>query len=140
MNNNVFIKLVSTATYEDDEPETVEFLCEGVLEKRPEGIKISYTEPSGETDGAKDELIITNPEFVTLTRSGEFNSHLLIEKNKRHTCVYETPYGSLMIGVFAQEVSAFFDGASGKIVMSYTVDSNLSVISHNTVTIDVKNI
>lgn len=140
MNNNVIIKLVSTVTYEDDTPESTEILTEGLLEKFPDGVKISYTEPCDDCEGARDEITIKTPEFVILNRSGEFNSQLLVEKNKRHTCVYETPYGALMIGIFAEEVSARFNDSGGKIVLKYAVDSNLSVISHNTVTIDVKNI
>ncbi len=140
MKNNVIVKLKASQAYEGEEAEVIEYLTEGLLEKRPDGVRLFYNEPIEGIEGIENELVILNPESVTLTRTGEFNTHLLIEKGKRHSSVYETPYGSVIIGVFADEVSAVFSENTGKINLSYTVDSNLTVLSQNTVSIEVKNI
>lgn len=140
MKNNVIVKLKASQAYEGEEAEVIEYLTEGLLEKRSDGVRLFYNEPIEGIEGIENELVILNPESVTLTRTGEFNTHLLIEKGKRHSSVYETPYGSVIIGVFADEVSAVFSENTGKINLSYTVDSNLNVLSQNTVSIEVKNI
>lgn len=140
MKNNVIVKLKASQAYEGEEEEVIEYLTEGFLEKRPEGVRLFYKEPIEGIEGIENELVILNPESVTLTRSGEFNTHFSIEKGKRHSSVYETPYGSVIIGVFADEVSAALSEKGGKISLSYTVDSNLNILSQNTVNIELKNI
>lgn len=140
MKNNAVVKLTATQMCDDEEPEVIEYLTEGLLEKRPDGLAVLFDEPAEGIKDVKNELVIINPEYVTLTRSGEFGTHLLIEKGKRHTSVYETPYGSVLIGVFADDVSAMFSEKGGTVKMSYTVDSSSAVLTQNTVTVEIKNI
>ena len=140
MKNNVVIKLLTTQIYEDEQPETLEYMTEGRLEKTPDGIKIFYDEPNGGLKDVKNEITVSTPDFVTLSREGEYTSVLSIEKGKRHNCLYDTPYGSFMMGVFASDVNACFYERDGQIDLKYTVDCNTSVVSENTVKIRVENI
>ncbi len=140
MKNKVLITLVTEQTSEESEPETLEIVTEGTLEKTPDGVLVEYDEPDEEMKGSKSSILINSPEHITMTRTGTFNSHLVIEKSVRHNCLYDTPFGSIMMGIFASEVNASFDSAGGTVKMKYTVDFNSSMVSENTVTVNVKNI
>ena len=65
-------------------------------------------------------------------------SRLVVEEGKRSTCYYNTPQGELLIGIFGESVKTELNSGGGKIHMKYTIDSNLNLISRNTVDISVK--
>ena len=140
MKNDVMIRLVSHQITEEDEPETLEVTTKGTLEKTDDGYLLTYNEVDEELKDCRTLLTVHSGNHVTMMRTGSFNSELIIEKNKRHSCHYETPFGGLMMGVFASDVNAAIKETGGRIRLKYTIDFNSSMVSENTVTITVKQI
>ncbi len=134
----VLISLVSKQSDGDGSPETLEIATEGTFKQTPEGTYIEYDEPDEGMGKSKSGILINTPEHITMTRSGDYNAQLVIEKGVRHNCLYETPYGSLIMGVFAREAEAVFTADGGKIKLSYTVDINSEFLSENDVNISIK--
>ena len=52
---------------------------------------------------------------VTMLRFGENNTQLIFEKGQRHLCCYETMYGALTVGVWADDVSVRLDDSGGEV-------------------------
>ncbi len=75
---------------------------------------------------------------VSMLRSGSAPSELVIEPGKRHVCHYDSGYGSLSLGVSADEVDSNLSESGGDITFSYTLDSGNSQISYNRVKITVR--
>ena len=74
-----------------------------------------------------------------MLRYGPAASQLIIEKGVRHLCHYETGYGSMTLGVAADEILNHLSEEGGKVTFSYTLDSDQDVVlSRNLVTITVK--
>jgi len=140
MKNNVMIKFVTVQTTDDNESDTLEINARGTLEKTKSGYIIEYNEIDEEMKGSKTTVSVDSPECITMTRSGSYNSRFVIEKNKRHSCHYETPAGSLMMGVFASSVLVNLNDNGGKVKLKYTIDFNSSMVAENTVTLTVKKI
>ena len=76
-----------------------------------------------------------------MTRTGKYNTELIIEKDRRHTCFYETPYGELMMGVYTKNMFTDMNENGGTLRFSYTIDFNNDLASENdlTVSVNVKN-
>lgn len=89
-------------------------------------------------EGTVTKLIIDGSKSVTLSRTGQYTSDLIIEKGNRHLCHYATPYGELIMGVSADYISNLLGSGGGKLSFKYDVDINSSLATRNEVFIDVK--
>ena len=135
--NNVMIKIKSTQGL-DGEKQVVEFLSEGSIKEENGKTVLSYLDNSV-IEGAeiKTVLTISGEKSITLERSGELSSKLLIEKGVRNNCFYSVPEGNLTLGIYGKEIENKLKDLSGKIKMIYTLDADMHPISENTVEITV---
>ena len=70
-------------------------------------------------------------------RSGS-STRLILEKGRRHLCLYDTGYGTLTLGVFTSELSTSLGEAGGRIDIKYTLDIDSNLSSSNEITVEVK--
>ena len=84
-------------------------------------------------------LKVESDNKVTLIRNGGQNSRLVLEKGQRHMCYYDTGYGSMMIGVFANQIKNGLTDEGGALEVSYSLDINSDLTSFNEIFIEVKN-
>ena len=74
---------------------------------------------------------------ATLLYSGSA-TRLILEEGKRHYCQYDTGYGMLTIGTYAQEIDNRLDDHGGTVHIRYTLDMNASYTSFHEITVTVK--
>ena len=88
-----------------DKPDVVELCSLGKFVKKGTSYYISYeeTEATG-FGGTTTTLKIETPPRVTMMRSTGKQTHLIIEKDKRHLCQYDTGAGCLMVGVSTGDI------------------------------------
>lgn len=125
----------------DGQTDTIDFTTDGRFGEKDGSFLISYDE--SEILGMKNVktcLYIKLDNSVILQRSGSLESRLVVEEGIRSTCFYSTPHGDLLIGIFGETVSHDLKKNGGNILMKYTVDSNLNLISRNTVNITVREV
>ena len=72
-----------------------------------------------------------------MLRSGKYNTEMIIEKDRRHTCYYMTPYGELIMGVYAKSIANGIGENGGTLKFSYTIDFNNTPASENELFITV---
>lgn len=122
-----------------DELDTIEFTTDGRFGEKNGSYYMTYDESAMlGLENVKTALYIKPGNSVILQRSGDVESRLVVEEGKRSTCYYNTPQGELLIGIFGESVKTELNSGGGKIHMKYTIDSNLNLISRNTVDISVK--
>lgn len=110
----------------------------GSLCGTPEDYLLTYTDHDGELEGCVTTLHVENGNRVTMTRTGNYQSELIMELGRRHNCHYTTPYGELMIGVFTQKVKSLMDEHGGRLEFRYTLDFNAGLAARNELVITVK--
>lgn len=136
----VLIEIKGTQILPDGEPDTTTFTTTGSLETGEKGFSLYYKE--SEMIGADN--VTTQIEIcadtVILTRSGGMESQLTIEKGRRHTCLYNTPQGDFVIGIFGESLMTEQSKTEGKIYMSYTIDVYSGLLSKNIMEIKFKEI
>lgn len=88
--------------------------------------------------GVKTTLHYKAPDTVLLKRTGSVNVKLVIEKNKRNCCRYDTGYGELLLDIIGEEIENRIDDGGGTFYMSYRIDTNNRFLSKNTIKITVK--
>jgi uncharacterized beta-barrel protein YwiB (DUF1934 family) len=65
------------------------------------------------------------------------NAVVIIEKDRRHTCFYQTPFGELMMGVYTKNIFTDMNENGGTLRFSYTIDFNNDLASENDLDISV---
>lgn len=121
---------------QDGEEYTCELTTSGSLDFRPDGFTVVYNETDEELKGCKTELKYSDG-VIVMTRSGKYNTELIIEKDRRHTCFYATPYGELMMGVYTKNMFTDMNENGGTLRFSYTIDFNNDLASENDLEIAV---
>ena len=125
-----------------DSTDTIEFTTDGRFGIKDGSYFISYEESKLlEVDGdVKTTLYIKSDDSVVMQRNGAYSSRMVIEKGVRNNCFYVTPMGELSLGIFGEKVKTNFSEKGGSINMNYTINTNLQLLSRNSVNISVKEV
>ena len=91
MEKEVIISIKGMQKYENAEPDTIELVTGGRLERDGESFTLSYQESAVTgMDGTLTTFQI-EPERVTLLRVGEYTSQMVFQEGRRHMSMYNTP-------------------------------------------------
>jgi len=89
-------------------------------------------------EGSNMQLRIAKDGMISIVRTGTFQTHLVVQKGKKHFCHYETPFGEFAVGVSAKWVRNELTDEGGKLALRYTVDANSTLLSDNEIRINVR--
>ncbi|MEG0765587.1 MAG: DUF1934 domain-containing protein [Pseudoflavonifractor sp.] len=139
MDKSVIISVSAKQSFEDAEDETVELVTEGVLACEGGGdFTLSYQE--SELTGMQGTLTTFQVEGqrITLLRMGEYNSQMVFEPGRKHLSYYNTPYGTLSIGVNTNRMQAALDEHGGQITIDYGIEVDHAMAGRNLFQIDIR--
>ncbi len=123
----------------DGETDRVEVLTAGQFIKKRDHFYIGYKEYDEENPQEwSDNLIKVENDLVTIRRKGPYGSQLMLERGRRHQCIYSTVAGDMSIGVFTKTLENRLHEKGGTLEVSYTLDFNTDLVSENRFTIKVK--
>ena len=122
MKQSVMLTIRGRQTYEDQEPEVIEPVTEGVLEQQGEEWSISYEEsPLTGLEGVTTTFQIL-PGKITLIRTGRLRSQMVFQQGVLHESLYQMEFGTLMITVCATKVSFQLSEQGGTVDLVYGID------------------
>ena len=138
MEKDVIISIKGTQKYDNADPDVIELVTEGRLEREGSSYTLSYQE--SELTGLEGTLTTfqIEPERVTLMRVGEFNSQMVFQEGRRHMSMYNTPYGAMTIGVNTRHLLAELDDKGGDIEIDYAIEIDHAIAGRNIFQIKVK--
>ena len=124
----------------DNSPVSVELVTGGSYEYCGEGSWFTYAE--SELTGMEGTQTTFKMEdgLVTLTREGSVNTQMLFQKGRRHVFLYDTPFGTMTMGVDTQRLTTHADEHGGQMDIIYAVDIDNVPLGKNTFRIDWKEI
>ena len=104
------------------------------------GIKfISYMEYDTDAPYAgRHKIIKLEPNGVATIFNPGTPTRLVLEKGKRHNCMYDTGAGLLSLGVFTQQLKHDLSPLGGELRISYTLDINTQLSSQNEILVTLK--
>ncbi len=85
-------------------PEPVEVITSGDYYKRNGKHYILYDEIMEGTSDVTKNIIKIQDGCMDVMKKGAANVHMMFEKNKKNITYYNTPFGSLMIGIDAKDI------------------------------------
>ncbi len=121
------------------ECDNIEMMTRGNFVRRGNSYYIVYkeTEATGYA-GCVTTVKVEASNKVSMLRYGPAPSQLIVEKGRRHVCIYETGYGSMNFGVAADEIDSHLSAEGGSVSFGYLIDVDGSSFSQNSVQITVK--
>ena len=124
-----------------EETDKIELMTYGSFLKKAGSYYISYkeTETIGFAGCTTTIKIAEDGSRVALLRFGRANSQLLIERERRNLCHYETEVGSLTLGVTGDGIDCNLTEKGGSAVFSYLLDADdARLVSRNTLEMTVQ--
>ena len=116
----------------DGETDKIEVLTAGNFMKRKDHYYIGYKEYDEDNpETYYNNLIKVEGDTVTINRKGPMRSQLMLQKGRRHQCIYQTIAGDLNIGVFTKILKNNLTSKGGSLEVSYTLDFNTDLVSEN---------
>ena len=139
MDDRFIIKVVGTQKIDGDS-DSIEVITTGDYRRGDNAsAHITYHEYDEENPNIKTVTTVTlDSGILSIERQGEMSSRLILEKGRRHRCLYETPAGSMMIGIFTDSIESKLEDNGGRIKASYQLDFNNNAVSYNEFNITVK--
>lgn len=109
---------------DDESNEPTEMLIEGRLLEGTDRIELVYEE--SELSGMEGSVTSvgfdrSNPGLISMMRSGTVSTALVFEENRRHICVYHTPFSDFEVCSFALRVENRLL-SEGRIELDYIIE------------------
>ena len=122
MKKKVMLSICGRQAYQDQEPEVIELVTEGVMELCNGGWEIGYDESNLTGLEGVHTTFRVEPEKVTLTRAGKLNSQMVFQQGLSHESLYQMEFGALMISVCAKRILAQLDETGGMVDLIYGIE------------------
>lgn len=151
-NENYIIRIKSYIDQFDSEGNTkeedrdhIELMTRGSLVKKGESFYITYkeTQTIGFEGCTTTIKIAEDGSRVALLRFGKVNTQLVIQRDYRNICYYETEVGPITLGVTGDGIACdLSEPAGGTVKFSYLLDADdpTALINRTTLEIQVEHI
>ncbi|SFG62278.1 Uncharacterized beta-barrel protein YwiB, DUF1934 family [Lachnospiraceae bacterium C7] len=83
-------------------------------------------------------MVKANDNIVEVTRKGVTNTHMVFEKNKKNVTYYDTPYGSIQLGVDTRKLNVVKESDRIRIELEYSLDCNYEYLYDCNLSVDIQ--
>lgn len=122
MKYDVMLSIKGIQHYEEQEPETIELVTEGVLEQTETGWSLSYEESELTGLAGVKTTFTLAPGCITLSRTGKLSSTMVFEEGVIHESLYRMEFGALLLTVCANKVCYELCPQGGTVDLSYAIE------------------
>lgn len=113
--------------------EPVEVITPGDYYKKNDKHYIIYDEVMEGFEGTTKNIIKLQEDCVDITKRGITNVHMVFEKNKKNVTCYETPFGSLMLGINAKDIRITEEENDISVDVRYALELNYEHLADCTI-------
>lgn len=128
---------LTSIQWQDGERTQTELVTKAKRTKSGKYDVISYEDTEATGFEGSVTTIKADENSACIIREGTANSVLSLELGRKHFCQYQTPYGSLQLGVLAQNIDNTIN-KDGRLYLRYTLDLNAAPLSENEIILDIQ--
>lgn len=122
MKKKVILSICGRQAYQDQDPDVIELVTEGVMEFRDSGWDICYLESDLTGLEGVTTVFRVEPGQVTLTRSGRLTSKMVFQTDVPHESLYQMDVGALLMRVCAKQILFDITPEGGFVDLVYTIE------------------
>jgi uncharacterized beta-barrel protein YwiB (DUF1934 family) len=137
MRDNVIISIKGKQVNENG-PDEMELVTEGRMICNDKGVLVSYQESELTGLQGTTTMLRINGPVVTLLREGTVNSQMVFEEGRRHLSMYETPYGSMSVGINTRRVKNTIGETGGDLEIDYAIEIDNLLAGRNLFRMNVR--
>lgn len=138
MNRDVIISVLGTEQRPDGS-DKIEFVTEGRYYKKGSKVYLKYKESEMTGFDNTTTTLKIDGDTVSMTRFGNFNSHMVFKSGEQHLSHYETPYGSFTIGIISDDVKVKMDEEKADISIKYLLEIDNATRAEHEIRLSVHN-
>lgn len=140
MTKDVLIHVKGLQSIGDDAPEEspIEIVTVGEYYFRNGSHYLRYEEMIEGFSEATINYIKINPTGVEVRKKGVTNVHMVFQEQKKNVTYYQTPYGSLQMGIAATRLDVSEEEDDLKVKVDYVLEMNEEYVADCYITIDVQ--
>lgn len=128
--NDIEVRDEETKKDNDDDLEVIHLGHYGVLNGSE---YIKFDELDEDSNVIKNTIKIAcnedGSQVVELIKKGYYSTHMIFQAGKKNTTAYETPFGSLLIGIYTKNLRIKREENRIVIKLNYSLDVNYNTIS-----------
>ncbi len=123
-----------------DEPEAepVELITTGDYYKKDGKHYITYDEAVEEFNGSIRNIIQVTEDSLDITKKGFANVHMVFERNRKNVSYYNTPFGSILIGIDAKSVDIDETEDNIDVKVSYNLEVNYEHLANCSILMNIR--
>ncbi len=118
----VMLSICGRQTYLNEEPEIIELVTEGTMERRDGGWVICYEESDLTGLAGVTTTFQVKDDTITLTRTGKLHSQMIFREGVAHDSLYQMEFGALMITVCASHIRSDLTEQGGTVDLVYGIE------------------
>ncbi|MBR4109137.1 MAG: DUF1934 domain-containing protein [Oscillospiraceae bacterium] len=138
MKQAVMLSIRGRQSYQDQEPDVIELVTDGILEQVDGGWNISYEESDLTGLGGVTTTFRVEPDKIILSRTGKLNSQMIFQEGMTHDSLYQADFGALMISVTATKICGNVTQLGGVIDLEYKIEIEQSAMGTIDYHLDIK--
>ena len=116
----------------------IELVTEGKYTVEKDGIHFSYMESElTGLEGTKTDFFV-KPEEVVMSRQGAVTSQMIFHKGRKQHFAYETPIGTLTMGLNTHRINSALGENGGEMEIVYDLNFDTALFSRNQFKINVR--
>lgn len=112
-----------------DTDEPIEIVTNGSYYKKNNKHYVIYDEIIEGVNGITKNTLKFDDNIFNLTRSGAINTSMIFEENKRNMTNYNTPFGTLTIGIDASSIEIEEKEEEINVNVDYAIDINYEYLA-----------
>lgn len=138
MTKDVLVTVTGTQFSMSNTDEPVEIVTTGSYYKKNNKHYVLYDELIDGSNVVTNNTLKFDETAFNLIRNGAINTNMLFEENKRNITSYNTPFGSLSIGIDASKIDLVEEKEEIKVDIDYSIDVNCEHLADCKIKLSVK--
>lgn len=98
---------------------------------------VKYDEVYEESTQKSTNTIKISEKCVEITKKGLVTAHMSFVEGEKTMTFYDTPYGSIYLGIFAQNIQIERDEDDIRIAIDYSIDMNYEKVADSHIDIEI---
>ena len=107
--------------YDEQEPDVIELITEGTMERQGKAWEITYEETDLTGMAGVTTIFRAGPGGVVLKRTGRLQSRMIFREGIKHESLYQMEFGALLIAVEGRKVTHSLTELGGTVDIIYGI-------------------
>ena len=122
MKKEVILSICGKQSYMGQDPDVIELVTEGTMEKTEKGWELCYEESDLTGLSGVFTRFVIEKDKIILDRTGRLSSKMVFQVGVSHDSLYQVEFGALMITVCATRVDARIGESGGTVDLVYNIE------------------